>query len=135
MSGLGDLFSGIGGLFAGMAESKGYKESADYYRQAAAITEQSTGLKVLAQNRQNYQVAGAGMAAAGASGIKSTGSAAAVMRSNAQQGSLSRSLIAEQGKIEEESYNAQAAQAEAQAQASESSGIFGAIGGIAGMFI
>jgi len=132
------LLSGIGGVFSGLAASKGAKISAKFYRQAAAYTERSTAIKELMFSRELYRTLGAGRADIAASGIKLAGSAADVMRASAQEGAITRAIIAEQGLIEKTSYIAQAEAAELEARAQKKKAILSAIGAavsVAGMFV
>lgn len=126
----GSLVGGVTDFFAGNAEAKGAKAAAGYYTQAAQITEQETGIKAIQQGRQLYQVQGAAEAQIGASGLASSGSAADILRSNAQQGSMDKSLIEQQGRIQEQAYLGQAASANAEAKAAKSKGKGGLLGGI-----
>jgi len=130
-----DIFGGVGDLLGGFAGAEGSREAANYYEKAAAITKQETAIKEIAANRQIYQTLGTGRADIAASGLKNAGSAAELMRSSTAQGSITKSLIQEQGQISEAAYEGQAKAAEAAAQAQEGGGIFGAIGGIVGAFL
>ena len=124
-----DLVGGVSDYFAGQAQAKGANQAADYYKQAAAITERATQLKEIQAQRGIYQTQSAAQAAAGANNLEMGGSAADIIRSNAQQGALTRSTIAEQGRIQEQAYLGQAASAAAEAKASKSSGKGGLVGG------
>lgn len=130
----GSLFGGIGSFLGGSAEAKGYKEMAKYYREAARVTLITGGLKSNAIQRQIYQVGGQGAVAAGAGGLKMTGSALDAVKQNVQQGYLTKAVTAMNTQLEYKSYIAQAKQAEAMAKAADMGGIFGLIGGIAGIF-
>lgn len=128
----GDLLGGVGGLFGGLSAAQGDREAAKFYFQAAQYSQLETGLKETALNRSIYQTLGQGRADIAASGIENSGSAAAVMRSSAQQGAISKALTELQGKIDYSSYEAQGNAAEAQGQAAEGGGIGSLIGGAVG---
>lgn len=131
---IGSLFSGIGSFLGGQAQAEGYEEAAKFYKEAARISLVQGKLKNLAVQRSIYQVEGAGKAAAGAGNIQLSGSVKDVIASNRQQGYLTKAVNTLNARLEYKSYMAQAKQAEAQANAAETSGIFGLIGGVLGMF-
>jgi hypothetical protein len=154
------LLGGVSSLIGGNAASAGSKAAAKAYGVAAGYADQNAQLalenEALAQKgteitklgftRQLYQVMGGARADVAASGLAQSGSAEDVMRSTAQQGALTKSLITLQGDIaakgyeaESLSYKAQAASyagqaqaATAQAGAQKSGGTLGLIGGIIG---
>ena len=128
----GDLFGGFGSYFASSAEAKGDKAAAGYYAKAAEITGEQTAIKELQVQRAVYQTQSSAEAAAGANGVLAGGSAGDILRSNAQQGALSRTLVAEQGQIQEGAYLGQAAAANAAASSAKSKGKGGLFGGIVG---
>jgi len=127
-----DLLGGIGGFLSGMDAAAGDKAAAGMYAQAARYSALETGIKEVAANRALYQVTGAASAAIAQSGLKNSGSASEVMRSTAQQGAVTKALIALQGKIDYSSYMAMSKAAQAQADAASSGGWMSAIGGIVG---
>lgn len=118
----GDLLGGLGSF----AAAKGYKKAAKFARQNARLAHIATEIENRQQERQIYQVVGAGQAAIGAAGFSLSGSAIDLMKSSAQQGSLDQALISNQGLIEENTYLAQAAEYEA----ARKGGILGGLGGI-----
>jgi hypothetical protein len=128
------LFGGIGSFLGGQAEAKGYKAAEKGYEEAARITKVEGGLKDLAIRRQIFQTEGTANAQVGASGLQLGGSAMDVIRSNTQQGYLTKAVTALNTKLEYNNYMAQAEQAHAAAKASKTSGIMGAIGGVLGFF-
>ena len=130
----GSLFGGIGDFISGMYTSKGYEASEAYYREAARVTKLQGALKDTAIRRQIFQTEGAATAAAGASGIKLSGSVLDVIKSNTQQGFLTKAVNVMQTNLEYKSYMAQAAQAKAAAKGSFWGGIMGGIGGLLGFF-
>ena len=130
----GSIFGGIGSWLSGNAEAKGYKEMAKYYKEAARVTQIAGGLKGNAIQRQIYQFAGSGTAAAGANNMRVQGSALDTIRQNTQQGYLTKAVTAMNTQLEYKSYIAQAKQAEAMAKAAKSGGLFSLLGGISGFF-
>jgi len=126
----GDLIGGVTDFFSGSAEAAGAKSAAGYYTQAAQITQQATALKAIQQQRQFYQVQGAAQAQIGASGLASSGSAADILRANAQQGSMAKAMVEQQGRIQEQAYLGQAGEAQQEAAASKSKGKGGLLGGV-----
>ena len=131
-SATGDLIGGFTDLIAGNAGAAGAKAAAASYTKAAQITEQATNLKALQQVRSFYQVQSSAQAAAGASGLTTGGSAADILRSNAQQGSMAKAMIEQQGRIQEQAYIGQAGEATQEAAASKAKGKGGLFGGIVG---
>lgn len=129
-SGISSIFGGIGDLFA----ASGYAKAAGLSKKNAEYVKLSTGIQETAATRQNYQVMGATTAAAGANNLSLSGSAMDVLKSNAQQGSLQKNLIALQGEIDMQGWLEKAAMDSAQAAAKTASGIGGIIGGIFSIF-
>lgn len=125
-----DLFSGLGDFFGGQAEAAGSKKAASLYSQAAKYAQTGGEIKDLMLKRQAFQTIGGTQADIGAAGLKMSGSAAEVMRSNAQQASLARGINDINTRIQVNSYQAQAAAAKAAASAQSSGGIFSALGSI-----
>lgn len=130
----GSLFGGIGELIGGFKAAEGYAASEDYYNEAARITKIKGGMQDLAIRRGIFQMTGAATAAQGASGLKMSGSIRDVIKSNTQQGYMTRAITAMNTNLEYKSYKAQAAQAKAQGEGSMWGGIFGGIGGLIGFF-
>lgn len=131
---LGSLFSGLGSFFSGQAMEQGYEDAAKFYKEAARIAKVEGALKGVAIQRNIWQTAGTARANVGAGGIALTGSAKDAIHSNMQQGYLTKAINVLQTKLEVQSYLAQAAQMQAMADAAQSQGMFGLIGGILGMF-
>jgi hypothetical protein len=132
MSGIGSIFSGFGSLFGGSSAASGYREEAKFYGEAAQYQKLSGQLQDVAARRNAYQIIGKTQADVAGSGLKMAGSAVDVLRSNAQQASLTRSIGDINNNIQVQSYLAQQQGAEAEATASESSGLFGGLGQILG---
>lgn len=134
MFNFGSLFSGIGSFLSGNATAKGYTAAAKYYKEAARVTKLQGALKDTAIKRQIFQQEGQAEAAAGANNLKLSGSVADIIRDNRQQGYLTKAVTAMNTQLEYKNYIMQAQQAKAAASAAKTGGIFGLLGGIAGMF-
>lgn len=127
-----DLIGGFSDFFGSKALAKGAQQAGNYYRQAAQITEQSTALKELQLQRSLYQTQSSAEAAIGANNLAQSGSAADILRSNAQQGSLTKSIVEQQGRITEQAYLGQAGEADAEAAAAKTKGKGGLLSGVIG---
>lgn len=127
-----DLFQGAGDIFAGFSEAAGSQQAAKFYEEAAGFAKEEGQLKDIMLRRQAFQTIGGAQADIASSGLKMSGSAMNVLRSNAQQASLSRAITDVNTRIQVGSYQAQAASAQAAAQAQEGGGILGGLGGIVG---
>lgn len=115
----GDFLSGLGGFFGGLSAAAGYRKEADFYGKAAAYQKLSGQLQDTAMRRQTFQIIGSTEAATASSGLKMGGSAENVLRSNAQQASLSRSIADINSNIQVQSFLAQQEAANVEASASE----------------
>lgn len=123
-----DIFGGVGQLVA----AGGYSKAAKFAGENAALTARMTDIEIQQSERQAYQLVGGTQADVAAGGFSLSGSAIDILKSNAQQASLSTQLLANQGLIEQNAYLAQEAQYGAMATASTISGIGGIVSGIAG---
>lgn len=132
MSGIGSIFSGLGSIFGGLSSASGYREEAKFYGAAAGYQKLSGQLQDVAYRRQAYQLIGTTQADVGGNGLKMSGSAVDVLRSNAQQAGLTRGIANINNNIQVQSYLAQQQGAEAEATSAESSGVFGGLGSILG---
>lgn len=128
ISAAGDLFSGIFQGIGDFEAASGYSKAADYAGQSAKLTHVSTLIQEKQKQREIYGVLGGQRSDIAASGAFASGSAMDIIRSSAQQASLSKQLIAHQGLITELGFKAQKSAYESQASAAEMAGI-GAIGG------
>lgn len=133
----GDIFSSAGGavsdIFGAVGdfdEAKGYKTAAKLSTENAATAAQSTQIQEMAAQRQAFQTIGGQVSDVAGAGLKEGGSATELLRSSQQQASLQKQLIADQGQINVRGYQEQAAADKAQAEAKESGGIGGLIGGV-----
>lgn len=123
------LFQGIFGGLAAFDAAEGYTKAAEYAGKSADITALSTKLQVVQKERETYGVLGGQRADIAASGGFATGSALDIIKSSAQQASLSKQLIANQGLITELGFRAQESAYGAQASAAEMQGYGQMIGG------
>lgn len=127
-----DLFQGVGDVFSGFAEAAGSKQAAKFYGEAANYAGEAGEIKNIMLRRQAFQTIGGAQADVASSGLKLSGSAQDVMRSSAQQASLSQAINNINTRIQVGSYQAQAASAEAAAKAQKGGGILGGIGSLVG---
>lgn len=123
---VGDIFGGIGSLKAADA----YGKAANIELQNAAIAKESTQIQETQTQRQIFQTLGAQQAAVGASGFASSGTAQDLLRSSISQGALQKQVIAAQGQINVNAYEAQATAYQGQAAASKAAAGGGFLGGI-----
>ncbi len=128
----GDLFGGVMGGISDFQAAGGYKSAAKLATQSAALSGASTRIQFMQEQRKIYQVTGGQQADIAASGLKMAGSALDIIRSSAEQASLSKQLIERQGEITTLGFKAQATAYSAQASASETSGIGSIVGGVLG---
>jgi hypothetical protein len=112
-----DLFGGIGEA----ASAKGYSAAAGYARENAAISAQSTKIQEVQAQRKIWQVLGGQQADIAGAGLMNSGSALDIARSSAQQGALTKQLIANQGAINVLGYQEEAANYSAMATAATAS--------------
>lgn len=99
-----DLFKAQGDK----AEGQNYELAADYARQNVDFTKQSTAIKEMQLDRGIYKSLGETQADVAGSGLAASGSALDILRDSASQGSLTKSVLAEQGAITEAGYDEQA---------------------------
>lgn len=132
LQGTGSLIGGIGDFVGGLQSAKGYYAAANYAQANARLTGQLTNVNVDRFDRQFQQVQGGTRADVAASGLKMSGSALDIIRSNAQEASLDRSLIQLKGQMDINDFMAQSAQYNAQAHAAETKGTGGLLKGILG---
>ena len=126
-SGVSDLFSAAGDFLSGQA----YSLASSYDTKSAKITKLATGIQEQQQQRQAFMVLGATNAAVAGSGFENSGSAMDILKSNAQQASLNKALVGEQGYLTQTGYEEAAAVAKEQAKAANMSGIGQSVAGIA----
>lgn len=129
-SDLGGAVSDIFGAIGSFAQAKGYKAAAGYAASNAEITEQSTRIQEYQQQRTLEKTLGGQQSDVAGAGLAASGSALDLFRDSAQQGSLTKQLIANQGAINVQGYKAEAASYSAQASAASAAGKGGILSGI-----
>jgi hypothetical protein len=132
-----DLF----GAAAAKASAGSYDEARDIAKQQAAFARQATAIKQIQLNREIFQTLGKQEAEVGGAGFASSGTALDLLRSSTQQGALTKAITEEQGVITANSFEEQAAQFGAMANAARSSasgqelgGIIQGVGAVAALF-
>jgi hypothetical protein len=129
-SAAGSAVSDIFGAIGSFASAKGYKAAAGASEQSAEIAAQSARIQGVMADRQITKTLGGQRADIAGAGLKASGSALDLVRDSAQQGSLTKQLIANQGAINVLGYQAEAANYNAMATAAKSSGTGGLISGV-----
>lgn len=129
-SDLGSAVSDIFGAVGDFASAKGYKAAAGAAAQNAQIAEQSARIQGVMAQRQITKTLGGQQADIAGAGLAKSGSALDLMRDSAQQGSLTKQLIANQGAINVLGYQAEAANYSAMASSAKAAGTGGIIGSI-----
>lgn len=128
LQGLGTGITGIGNAVGSLFSAEGDYGAASDYAKAIQLTKLQTAVKENQVNRQITQTIGQEKAATGANGFQLSGSNADIIRASAQQGGLSKGLVALQGQMQENAYATQ----ESAARNAGNAGIFGGIAGILG---
>jgi hypothetical protein len=143
---LGSVVGGIGSFItagdtaaAYQAEAQGFDLAANYAQTNASLSAEVGGLQALADARKFQAYEGREEAAAGASGLRISGSVSSVIRDSVRQGYLQQGMVGINTAIAVTNYEQAAAADKAQAQAArdnasaaQSSGTFGLLGGILG---
>jgi hypothetical protein len=132
-AGFADLGGAVKDLFGGIGEfesAKGYSAAAGFATQNAEIAAQSTQIQEVQAQRKIYQTLGGQQADIAGAGLAKSGNALDIMRDSAQQGSLTKQLIANQGAINVAGYEEEASNYSAMASAAKSSGTGSIIGGV-----
>lgn len=130
-----DLFGGAGSIFSGIAGAQSSKAAATEYGYAQQFAKEQTTLSETLAGRQIYQTQSAARAGVAGNGFQLSGSAGDILRSNAQQGALTKGAIALQGAAQEQSYLEQQKGAKAASTGGEIGGILGGIAGVAAAFL
>ncbi len=99
-------------------EAQEYDLAAQLARQNKQFTETSTEIKGAQQQRDFFKTMGAQQASIASAGFENSGSAVDLMRESASQGALAHGVLAQQGLIEEASFETQARSFDLMAQAS-----------------
>ncbi len=130
LSGLGGAVGSLFGASGDKAEASAYRTAASIAAGNAQITQQSVGIQQTQAQRKIFQVEGAQQAEVGGAGFAQTGSAGDLLRSTAQQGSLTHQLIQAQGQIQVNSFQEQASSYQAMAKAADMAAGGGIFGGL-----
>lgn len=131
-AGFADIGSAASSIFSGVGQlqsSKGYKQAAAYAGDNAEIAQQAANIQSLMATRQVYKTIGGQQADIAGAGLANSGSATDLLRSSAQQGSLTKQLVSAQGAINVLGYQAEQASYESMAASAKTSGIGGLLGG------
>lgn len=132
-AGFGDLGGAVSSIFGGIGElksAKGYTQAAGYARINAEIAQQTANIQEAMTARKSYQTIGGQQADVAGAGLASSGSATDLLRSSAEQASLTKQLVVKQGAINVMGYQAEASSYDAMAAAAKSAGEGGILGGI-----
>lgn len=121
-----DIFGGIGSLKAADA----YSKASQLDKENAQITANSTLISIAQARRQEMQTLGTEMAQTAGAGFTMSGSAGDLLRSSAQQASLTNALTQNQGNITALGYTAKAEAEAGQAAASKAQSGGGFLGGL-----
>ena len=123
---ISDLFGSAGKA----AEASAYGKAAGFATLDANITKQSTAIQEYQVQRQQTQSYGRQQSSAAANGLTGGGSAADILSSSHSQGALTNQLIAQQGLINESSFEAQAASYQGMQTASKAASSGNLLGGL-----
>ena len=128
-----DIFNYVGSQYrvqGNRYEAANYRRAAGFADTNALLTDTSTRLKSVQQERQTFQQIGTVQSDVAGSGFTQGGSALDILRSVAQQGSLERAVgemsgeVAEEGyRVQSENYRGMAAASDLAARSQETSGI------------
>lgn len=121
-----DIFGGVGDL----AEAKAYGLAAKYAQENANIAVASTRIQEDQANRKIFQTVGAQQAEIGAAGFDNKGSNLDIARDSIAQGSLTKTLIGEQGMITRNSYEEESARYKGMQSAAKAAAGGGFLSGI-----
>ncbi len=129
---VGGLVKGIFGKKGADASAAAFAKNAQMSRENANIVRAGTALDMERLARAGAKAAGSISAGAGASGLKTSGSALDVLRESATQNALDRQLRGYQGALEARGYEQQAISQDAQAKGAKAEGKASLFGGILG---
>jgi len=127
---VGGLIKGIFGKKSADASAKAFAQNATLSRENAGIVRAGTALDLERLSRAGAKAAGTISAGAGASGLKSSGSALDILRDSTTQNALDRQLRGMQGAIEARGYEQQAVSYDAQAAGAKAEGKASLFGGV-----
>ena len=128
-----DLGGSISSLFSGMGElaaASAYTQASQLNQSNAAISQASGQLNAQLATRNAYQTMSTTQASTEATGFTLSGSAGDILREQAQQGALAKSVALSQGELQSQSFAAQAAAEQGQAASAKMSGGGGILGGL-----
>ena len=128
-----DLGGGVSSLFSGLGEfasASAYTKASKLNQANALVAESSANINADLEVRNAMQARGTIEASTAATGFTLSGSAGDIMRMQAQQGGLAKTLILQQGELQSQSYQAQAAAEQGQAAAAKKAGSGGLFGGL-----
>jgi len=110
----GAAIGAIGGLIGGIGKKKAAAAAEKSAKEAAALSRAGTEMELSRIERAGFQAQGAIQAGAGSSGLKTSGSALAILRNSASNIALDLQLRRNQGEQTARGYEAQAAAAKAE---------------------
>lgn len=132
-AGFGDIGGAVSDIFGGVGQfqaAKGYKAASAAAAENAQLAEQNARIQGVMAQRQITKTIGGQQADVAGAGLANSGSALDLLRDSAQQGSLTKQLIANQGDINVLGYQAESANYSAMASAAQTAGAGGILGGI-----
>lgn len=135
---LGGASSDIFGAVGDLKEAQAYGLAAKYASQNAQISVASTNIQETQASRKIFQTLGAQSAEVASAGFASGGTNGDLARSSIAQGSLTKSLISEQGLITRNSYEEESARykgMQSAAKAAATGGFLSGIFKVAGAFL
>jgi hypothetical protein len=121
----GDLGGAVKDIFGGIGETQsaaGYQKASQIALENEGIAKQSTAIQETQAQRQIYQTIGGQQADVAGAGLAASGSALDLLRSSAQQGSLTKQLVANQGAITALGYEQEANSYQGMAAAAKTAG-------------
>lgn len=129
-SDIGGAVSDIFGAVGSAQSAKGYTKAAGLALENENIAKQSAAIQGVQADRQIYQVIGGQKADVAGAGLAASGSALDLLRSSAQQGSLTKQLVANQGAITALGYEQEANSYEGMASAAKTASAGGILGSL-----
>jgi hypothetical protein len=129
---VGSLLGGIGKNKAAKAQEKAAKQNAALATRNAQLTREGTEIDLMRMERAGNLALGEQRATAGASNLKTEGSALDILRSSTSAMALDRSLRSMQGQIDASGWEMKATDYLAGAKAAKAEGTAAIIGGVTG---
>lgn len=121
-----DLF----GAFGSFEAASGYSQASKSAYKEADLTRRSTAISEQQKDVETFKIIGSQEASVAGAGFANTGSAGDLLRMSAQQAALSKQLIANQGEITAQGYEAEGAQYKSQQKAANAQGEGQVAGGV-----